>query len=308
MPCKKLAESRVLRARMTSWHFVARNNSRRTQFQYTLTVLKTGFFAVGLAVVAAGQTVQQQQSNTRASWPCGARIDPGYFHLAEGTGGQLLLLARSEIMSSADLSTAFDNHAETIFRLGGTLTPGLHDFHVPIDGSVETAMFSMSVQCLQTAEVLRPSGAAAAGDDVTDLSHFVAARMVVVSKPEAGVWTVRVSGSGLAGVVVKARSVVHIASVEFAPAGTRDFRSLPTAGVENVVRIRTRGRVVRPEAALVDAASRQIAALPLSGDEAGGVYQSRFTPGVDGFRVMITGTGEDGTALQRVYAPLFTAR
>jgi hypothetical protein len=63
----------------------------------------------------------QQQTNSRANWPCGARIDPSYFHGAEGTGGQLLLLAPSEIATSADLPIAFDRHPETVFRLGGTI-------------------------------------------------------------------------------------------------------------------------------------------------------------------------------------------
>src|SRR5262249_14934692 len=149
---------------------------------------------------------QQQQTNTRANWPCGARLDPSYFQVAEGTGGQMLLLAPSEILGSSDLALAFDRHPETIFRLGGTINPGPHDFRVPIDGSVESAMFSITVQCLQTAQVLRPSGADAAGNGVTDLSNFLATRMVIVTKPEPGIWTVRVSGSGVAGVIVKART------------------------------------------------------------------------------------------------------
>ena len=260
-------------------------------------------------VSAAGLYAQpQQQSNTRANWPCGAHVDPSYFHLAEATGGQLLLLAPSEIVSSADLSTMFDRHPQTIFRLGGTINPGLHEFRVPIDASVEDVMFSISVQCLQTAEVLRPSGAAAVGDGVTDLSNFVAVRMIIVSRPEPGTWTVRVSGKGLAGVIVKARSASGIASVEFAPAGATTFTRLPVAGVENAVRIRVSGHAANVEASLVDAVSKPIASLPLEPSDADGSYQSRFTPGSAGFRVMITGQGENATAIQRVYASLFTAR
>jgi len=261
------------------------------------------------ATLAAGlHSPPQQQPTSRGSWPCGARVDPTYFHLAEATGGQLLLLAPSEISTSADLFTAFDKHAETIFRLGGTINPGVHDFRVPIDGSVESAMFSISVQCLQTADVLRPSGASAAGEGVTDLSNFLATRMVIVSKPEPGVWTVRVSGSGLAGVIVKARSAIRIATLQFAPSGTTQFSNVPTPGVENLVRFSVRGRVEHPEAVLVDAISKEIAPLPLEVAGENGDYQSRFTPGTNGFRIMLRGTGEDGTPLQRVYPSLFTAR
>jgi len=261
--------------------------------------------AVALAsVVLAGQ----QQSNTRANWPCGARIDPSYFHVAEGTGGQLLLVAPAEIVGSADLSIAFDKHPETIFRLGGTMNPGVHDFRVPIDASVESVMFSISVQCLQSSDVARPSGGPPTGDGVTDLSNFVASRMITVARPETGVWTVRASGSGLAGVIVKARSDIGITSVEFAPAGATTFANLPVAGVENAVKIHVSGRATRVEASLVDAAAKPIAALPLAAADADGTYRSRFTPGPAGFRVVITGQSEGGTAFQRVYAPLFTAR
>src|SRR5215831_5865694 len=194
------------------------------------------------AALAAVVLVGQQQSNTRANWPCGARIDPAYFFGAEGTGGQLLLLTPAEIVSSTDLSIAFDKHPHTIFRLGGMINPGAHAFRVPIDASVESAMFSISVQCLQSAEIVRPSGGPPTGDGVTDLSNFVASRMVIVTRPEPGVWTVRTAGSGLAGVIVKARSEIGIESVEFAPVGGKTFANLPVAGVENVVKIHVSGR------------------------------------------------------------------
>jgi hypothetical protein len=143
---------------------------------------------------------QQQPPAPRAGWPCGARLDPSYFHVAEGTGGHMLLLSPEEIGDSGALLTAFGSHPQTILRLAGSATPGVHEFQVPIDSFVESALFSISVQCLQVAEVVRPSGAAVlGGDEVTDLSAFRAQRMVIVKRPEPGVWSVRVAGSGVAG-------------------------------------------------------------------------------------------------------------
>jgi len=276
-------------------------------------ILAAAIAAVAVVGQQQSNTRAQQQSNTRANWPCGARIDPAYFFGAEGTGGQLLLLTPAEIGGSMDLSLEFDKHPETIFRLGGTINPGVHDFRVPIDGSVESAMFSISVQCLQSAEIVRPSGGPPTGDGVSDLSNFVASRMVIVTRPEPGVWTVRTSGSGLAGVIVKARSEIGIESVEFAPVGGKTFANLPVAGVENAVRIHVSGRATHIEASLVDAAAKPIGALPLDAPpldtpDGHGTYLSRFTPGPAGFRVMITGRSEGGTAFQRMYAPLFTVR
>jgi hypothetical protein len=126
---------------------------------------------------------QQQSSSSRTGWPCGGRLDPAYFDVAEATGGQLLLLAPGELGGAAPMLIAFNEHRQTIFRLAGTIKPGVHEFRVPIDASVESVVFSISVQCLQTAEITSPSGAPAGGEGVTDLSNFIAQRMVIVPRP-----------------------------------------------------------------------------------------------------------------------------
>jgi len=210
----------------------------------------------GLVLCGQVPRDQGQAPGARGNWPCGARIDPSYFQLAEGTGGDLRLLAPWEIADAAGLMLASDRHAQTLFRLGGTMNPGPHEFRVPIDPSVESVMFSISVQCLQTSEVIAPSGERAAGDGVTDFSNFVAERMVVVTRPASGIWTIRAAGSGLAGMMVKARSELGLAGVEFAPSGGNNFGPLPAGGVENVVRIHVNGRAANVEAAIVTAASR----------------------------------------------------
>jgi hypothetical protein len=258
---------------------------------------------VFFAPVLAG--AQQQTPSGRASWPCGGRLDPSYFHIAEGTGGQLLLLSPDEIGESAPLLTAFTNHPQTIFRLAGSVTPGLHDFQVPIDPSVESVVFSISLQCLEAAYVLAPSGALAGGDDVTDLAMFRAERMVIVKRPPPGVWTVRMAGRGVAGVIVSARSPLGIANIEFAPAQNQTFTPLPTFGAENVLRMRISGQVDQVRASLVSGVDVPLGMLPLSPDDTDGTYLSRFNPGPGGFRVMIVGTHQ-GFAVQRMYAPLFS--
>jgi hypothetical protein len=258
---------------------------------------------VGTLLLGARQ--QQQPSNPRAGWPCGARIDTSYFQVAEGSGGHLLLLGPEEIGDSATLLMAFGSHPQTIFRLAGALTTGVHELRVPIDQSVESVLFSISVQCLQVAHVLRPAGSVAVGDDVTDLASFRAERMVIVKRPEPGIWTLRVSGSGVSGVVVQARSAIGITHVQFAPAGTTAFKAVPTPGVENIVRIEMSGKVAGIQASLIGGESRRIAELPIAAGETEGSYLSRFTPGAEGFRILVAGKDADGSAFQRVHAPLF---
>jgi hypothetical protein len=251
---------------------------------------------------------QQQTSNGRTAWPCGARLDMSYFRVAEGSGGHLLLLAPEEISDSATLLTAFGAHPQTIFRIAGSITPGLHEFPVPIDPSVESVLFSISVQCLQAADVVRPSGALAVGDDVTDLPNFRAQHMVIVRRPEPGIWTLRVMGSGVSGMVVQARSAIGIGLIEFAPAPGTAFAAVPTSGVENTLRIRVSGHPSDVGASVVNGAFQRLADVPLEAGETEGTYMSRFSPSTEAFRVLVTGKDADGFPFQRMSAPLVTPR
>jgi hypothetical protein len=237
--------------------------------------------ATALAVpLLAG--AQQQTPNPRSGWPCGARLDPSYFRVAEGTGGHLLL--------------------------AGAVTPGLHEIPVRIDSSIESVLFSISVQCLQTADVVRPSGAAAIGDDVTLLPNFRAEHMVIVRRPEPGVWTLRVVGSGIGGIVVQAQSALTIIQVEFAQTPAATFTTAPVAGVEQTMRIRVRGHPSDLRAAAVSGTSERLADLPLAATDIEGSYVSRFTPTAEPFRVLVTGRDADGVDFQRMSAPLITPR
>lgn len=263
--------------------------------------------AASLSVFAQAGA-RQQVPNTRSNWPCAGRVDPSYFQIAEGTGGHLFLLAPFEIADSTPLLLAVDRHPQTIFRLAGSITPGVHEFRIPIDGSVESALFSISVQCLQTAELVRPSGALVTGEGVTDYANFRAERMTIVEHPETGTWTVRASGSGIAGVMVQARTDIALLGLEFAPPPGTAFRASPVAGVENVVRLRVRGDVQDVQASIVSGAFKTIARLALTPDEGEHAYVARFSPGAGGFRIAVTGRDPQGVAFQRVSAPLFTAR
>jgi hypothetical protein len=266
----------------------------------------TWFAAAAVLAVPLLISAQQQTSNPLAAWPCGARLDTSYFRVAEGSGGHLLLLAPEEISDSATLLTALGAHPQTIFRIAGSVTPGLHEFPVPIDPSVESVLFSISVQCLQAADVVRPSGALAIGDDVTDLPNFRSQHMVIVRRPEAGIWTLRVAGSGLSGVVVQAQSAIGIAQMDFAPAAGTAFAAVPSAGIENTLRIRMSGRPADLHASLVNATLVRLADLPLAAGETEGAYVSPFTPSAEAFRVLVTGRDADGFEFQRMSAPLVT--
>lgn len=177
---------------------------------------------------------------------------------------------------------------------------------MPIDPSVQSVIFSISAQCLEVAHVLNPSGLSASGDGVTDLSNFRAMRMVIVTKPQPGLWTIRVSGSGVAGVTVQAQSAMGISRVQFGSADGTISRAVPIAGIENVATVKISGTFTEIRGSLVSGEFRKMADLPLERGDAEGSYVSRFTPGAESFRVMIAGTDAEGVAFQRVHAPLLT--
>ena len=270
--------------------------------------LVTGWFVAAAALAGQAVTGAQEQPSPQApGWPCGARLDPAYIESAERTGGTVMTIAPGELGNRDAVFAASIGHPNTIFRFGGAMDPGVHEFRVPIDPSVESAVFFISVQCLQTADVARPSGAPlAAGDGVT-LSTFRALRAAIVTRPEAGVWILRVAGTGMASVMVQARSDLGIEEVEFAAAGSTAFTRQPQAGVENSVRITLSGRAMQVEASVVDRAFRRIAPLPLTVDVASSYmsrFSSRFTPGEQDFRVMIEGKDAAGLPFQRVQPAL----
>jgi von Willebrand factor A domain-containing protein 7 len=262
--------------------------------------------AITVLLAAPAAIVAQQQPSIRAGWPCTARLDPSYFKIAEATGGQLLLLAPEEISDSARLLTAFSSHKQTIFRLAGTVPPGVHEFQVPIDPSVDSVLFSVSVQCLQVADVLTPSGEHAGGDGVTDLSNFRAERMVIAARPQPGVWTIRVAGSGVAGVTVQAKSALALAQVEFAQPGSQVSRAIPWAGVQNMLKLRVSGGPADVHASIVSGGFERLAQLTLEAGEDEGEYLARFTPDGDGIRVLVVGKDASGFAFQRMQAQLLT--
>jgi hypothetical protein len=261
--------------------------------------------AVLFVALSLSAAAQQQRSNSQPSWPCGARIDSSYFRMAEGSGGHLLLLAPEEIGDSAALVIALGAHPQTLFRLAGSVTPGLHEFNVAIDSSVESVLFSISVQCLQTADVVRPSGALAVGDDVTLLPNFRAQHVVIVKRPEAGTWTLRVAGTGVSGVVVQAQTALAMGSVDFKPLSGTTFTPSPSAGVENAVRIHINGGALDLRGSVVNGLFQLLADLPLAPGDTEGSYVSRIIPS-EPFRILVTGKDANGSVFQRMSAPLVT--
>jgi hypothetical protein len=258
----------------------------------------------------------QQQPNARPGWPCVGRPDPSIVAVSEGSGGQVFLLDSSEVASSATLMLARDGHDEMLRRVVGDLEPGARTLDVDVDTTVERVLFSVSLQCLQAIEIVRPSGApVAASDPGVTWTQFQAGRQVGVATPDAGRWQVRLSGKGLLFFVVHARSALSLESVRPVRLGGRpgheglfrdDAPLVP--GTTRVLEIRLSRGILGPAFEVRGSADERLGTLypvrqPAAADDE--VYLSEFVVPRAPFRVVVTGRDAAGSSVQRVQATLF---
>jgi hypothetical protein len=149
-------------------------------------------------------------------------VDPSYVRTAEATGGQVFLFDRSEAGRSMVLVRNASKHEDTIFRATGILSTGLQEFEFPVDSTVESLMVSVTLQCLQSITVLRSSNTEVhAGEPNVDDNRFRSGEILIVARPSAGTWRVKIAGIGLFFVVAQAKSSISLDHVEFVEPGGR---------------------------------------------------------------------------------------
>jgi len=198
------------------------------------------------------------------------------------------------------------------------MTPRPDIIAIPVDATVETVRFSVSLQCLQIAEIARPDGVLLqAADPAVEYEQFQAGRIVSVRQPAPGIWRVRVSGRGLFSLVVQGRSEVSLDAVEFVrEAGRPGHEGLlpthepPKAGVPQMLRIAVSGPVADVRARLVTSIFEDLQPLSLrvvSQDDDDQEWLAVVTPRPGAFRVVVSGRDERGYVVQRVHAPLLEA-
>jgi hypothetical protein len=266
----------------------------------------------------AGFLAQSLSGQTPPAWPCvaGRAIDPAYVRVAENTGGQVFLFDRSEAGRSLVLMREGMTHRETVFRATGTLASGYRDFQFPVDTTIESLLFSISLQCAQSVVIYRPSGteldSSAPG---VDDNRYRAGRIVVMSRPEPGVWQVRIGGSGLFFALVEAKSDVSLHSVQFVQLGGRPghegyfpMTAPPRLNVAQMLAASVSGSGVTGFR-VVDAANATVQSLELAADENGaeGEFYGSVIPSRKDFRIVVEGRDSRGYPYQRIFPRLFHA-
>ena len=222
----------------------------------------------------------------------------------------MLLFKPTELAGVGDEMSASMGHAATVVRAGGQLEDGVYDFEIPLDSTVESVYFFISLQCLQFVTVVQPSG-----DDLrldapeVDFHAFEAIRLVTIKAPRPGRWKVRMAGRGFFSVIVKAKTDLALTGVSFVQDGV-PVRGLPALG-----------KVVRLEAVLTGqprqvgfhfismrAALLQTVEMALEHEDAmRRTYAADVTLPTTEFRVLMTGIDADGIPFQRVTQQLFVA-
>jgi hypothetical protein len=245
---------------------------------------------VAIALVAAAALYgQNRQQGPRAEWPCvpGRAVDPAYLEASESTGGQVFLLQKSEAAYMGLTMNASPTHPATILRAIGHLN-GDRDFEFPVDSTVESLLFLVSLQCRQAIRVN-----AAGGREMTDRNSaqsvdLQAGRILRVDQPERGAWRVHLAGTGLFIVSVLAKSEIALPGVRLSG---------------NTALLNFRGKGAQMRLHLAGAGGEPLSDDPLEATESG--YRAAIVPRTERFRVSVTGVDEAGWPFQRVNPVLF---
>lgn len=260
-------------------------------------------FTVLPLLMALLPSAQAQRPESRSGWPCAGRIDPSYVRVAEATGGTVMLFRPTEIEGASVERQASSLHPATVFRSTAQVPDGVYEFSIPLDSTIESAYFFVSMQCMDLVNVVHPSGANLdAGAADVENHYFEAIRLITIRKPTPGIWTVTVAGRGLLSLIVKAQTDLRLTGM----ACTRDGAPLKGAA--------TLGKAVRLEATtsgvtgqvgfeFVSSAGAPVQPLDLTLEEAGDIgrtYAGDVTTPGTGFRLAMTGVDVNGFRFQRV--------
>ena len=257
---------------------------------------------VCLPAAAAAQQRQSGQS-PRPGWPCAGKVDPAYVHVAEGTGGKVLLFHPTELEGMVFDSAASRQHDETIFRSAGQLADQTHELLVPIDSTIESVYFIVSVQCLQVVTLITPSGEELPiGMPGVEYHQFESVRLFVIPRPAPGVWKVIAAGRGFFSMIVTAKTELRLDEVSF-------WEKPPTKAV--ALEATVRGAFRQAAFHFVAGNGELIESLHLDvGDESGDrrKYAGPVTRPRADFRVAVTGLDPNGFPFQRMESRLSDGR
>jgi hypothetical protein len=258
-----------------------------------------------LLAAACVLRAQPRQEGPRPEWPCiaGRAVDPAYLETSESTGGQVFLFQKAEIGQTALFLSADRTHPATVLRAIGSLS-GSSEFEFPVDSSMQSLLVTASVQCRKTISLFRPSGTEMTPGNSTESVDLQASRAVRVDNPEPGNWKIRLQGTGMFVLAVRAQSALRLVGVDFVDQG--ELKSQPLFGIAQTAVAHVAGEVaslrfemIGPNGAVISAGETL--------ENADGVHRFSIAPTQERFRVRITGVDSLGWPVVRTHPILFRA-
>lgn len=303
--CPELAFTGLLQA-------VARSKRDSSLFLFTDASSKDALLAP--AVIAAA-LIKQVRITPLLTGSC-SPIDPGFVAVAEQTGGQLFFLSPFELGQVFDL-VAPQLHGDfvTVARAQRTLAGGTVELPVPIDATMERAIFSLSATDPVTLGVLDPDGQPVlAGQPGVTVRSFTGGRLVGVEAPRPGLWRVVLGGTGQANVAVQGNSPLRFPTFELVELVNPIHEALaplagqPVLGATTTALAALRGPFAEVGFELLDTGGDPIQPLDLElGNEHAALdeYVGSAVLPTQPFRVAAVGLDEEGNAFRRLFPPIF---
>ncbi|HLK48209.1 MAG TPA: hypothetical protein VKT49_08745 [Bryobacteraceae bacterium] len=261
-----------------------------------------------LILLAAAGCMQGQngQQGPRPEWPCvaGRAVDPAFLETSESTGGQVFLFQKSEAAQTTVFLTADHTHPATIVRAVGSLS-GAGEYEFPVDSTVSSLLITASVQCRKSIGVFRPSGTEMMAANSTRSVDLQASRAVIVDNPEPGKWKVRLEGTGVFVLAVRAQSPLRLGEINFL--NENGGAAEPRLGAAQTAMAYVGGTINRARFDVLGP-SGQLLGTSEGAQSASSAYRFAITPGAERFRIRIAGTDGAGWPVERTAPILFRAR
>ena len=277
------------------------------------------FYCLILSILFASSVVasEDQQQKTSEGWPCTSKIDPSYVMVAEETGGQVQMFQPSEASGSLTLiESKLAGNDETVYRISGELS-GERESTVLVDPSIESITFSTFVQCMKNITIYDPSGAEFLSGAVnTKDSRFISGRILTVKQPAAGLWKIRMEGSGYFSMIGEAKTQLTL-TTEFVESGGRPghegyfpIKRQPKMVQEEKVSIRLYGKVLNAEVLIVNREGELLQKLPLEPSYEGEDSTEYLVPvklTEEQFRIQVAGKDKTNSKFERMDPRLYHA-
>src|SRR5262249_25885737 len=165
-----------------------------------------------------------RSKNIRVHWilfgSC-SPIDPGYIQIANETGGQLFFLTPQQVDQASRLpGLLVGTNSVRLLSVRDSVASDSKVYDVPVDSTMADVTFSVDTPSM---EVRRPTGEVVQATDAdATVLQLTGGRVVKISGPAVGLWTVTIGVSPVYRLAVSGTSELDLSRFRFVQPGGRD--------------------------------------------------------------------------------------